>query len=206
MGNPLSPILANLFMEYFEKKLLKDIAPPNLVWLRYVDDVFAVWPSGSDFHTFFTRLNDLHPSITFKVEWEKDSRLPFLDRMINRDSSNIKFSIFRKPTNSNACIHYFSFHDKCTKKGVILGLFLRGYRICDKDSLQNEVSEICRIFTDLRYPEWFIHDAHMSARRAFFTANRSKKEKHKKCLVLPYNEGLKGFKRVANEKCAVLSC
>ena len=73
-------------------------------------------------------------------------------------------------------------------------------RICDKDNLQNEVSEIYRIFTDLRYPEWFIHDAHMSARRTFFTTNRNKREKPKKCLVLPYNEGLKGFKRVCSKE------
>ena len=44
MGNPLSPILANIFMEYFESQLLKKIAPPGLIWLRYVDDVF--FPSG----------------------------------------------------------------------------------------------------------------------------------------------------------------
>ena len=36
MVNPIAPILANISMEYFESKLLKDIAPPNLVWLRYV--------------------------------------------------------------------------------------------------------------------------------------------------------------------------
>ena len=157
-----------------------------MIWLRYVNDVFAVWPAGSDFQTFFTRLNDLHPSITLKVEWEKDNRLPFLDILINRDSSKLKFSIYRNPTNSNAYIRYFIVPRQVHQKGVILGPFLRGYRICDKDNLQNEVSEIYRIFTALRYPEWFIHDAHMSARRTFFTANRSKKEKHKKCLDSVY--------------------
>ena len=40
MESPLSPILGNIFMEYFESQLLKEITPPGLIWLRYVDDFF----------------------------------------------------------------------------------------------------------------------------------------------------------------------
>ena len=80
MGNPLSTILANIFMEYYETRLLKDIAPPGLVWLRYVDDVFSIWPEDSDFDSFFTQLNDLHPCINFKVEWEQKKTDPIFGR------------------------------------------------------------------------------------------------------------------------------
>ena len=117
MGNPLSPILANLFMKYFESKLLKDIAPPNLVWLRYVDDVFSIWPKESNFDNFFTRLNNLHPCIKFKMqEWERNDQIPFLDVLAHKGTSELHFSVYRKPTNSNAYIHYYSFHDKRTKR------------------------------------------------------------------------------------------
>ena len=51
MGNPLSPVLCNLFMEYFETELLPQIC--SLKWLRYVDDVFLVWPDSLDFDSFF---------------------------------------------------------------------------------------------------------------------------------------------------------
>ena len=200
MGNPLSPILANLFMEYFESKLLKDIAPPNLVWLRYVDDVFSIWPADRDFDIFFTRLNTLHPCINFKVEWEKDDQIPFLDVLVHKGPSGLHFSVYRKPTNSNAYIHYYSFHDKRTKKAVISGIFLRAYRICNTETLGEEISTIQRIFAELRYPEWFTHDAHMAARKTFFATSREKRETPKKCLVLPYNEGLTGFKKVCHEE------
>jgi len=46
MGSPVSPLVANLFMEYLEQKLL-DTAPMELklkfkLWKRYVDDIFEV--------------------------------------------------------------------------------------------------------------------------------------------------------------------
>jgi len=44
MGSPVFPLVANIFMEYLEQKLL-DTAPMELkprLWKRYVDDIFEV--------------------------------------------------------------------------------------------------------------------------------------------------------------------
>ena len=83
---------------------------------------------------------------------------------------------------------------------MILGLFLRAYRICSPETLESEISNIRSIFASLRYPDWFIHDAHMSARKTFFKQSRDKREAPKKCLVLPYNECLTNFKKVCHEE------
>ena len=123
-----------------------------------------------------------------------------MDVLVRKGPSGLYFSVYRKPTNSNAYIHYFSFHDKRTKKAVISGICLRAYRICNAETLGEEIATIHRIFTELRYPEWFIHDAHMAARKTFFRTAREKRETPKKCLVLPYNEGLTGFKKVCHEE------
>jgi hypothetical protein len=64
MGNSLSPIVSNIFMEHFEKLAL-DSAPykPSL-WLRFVDDIFVVWPYGPErLYNFLGHLNSLRPSI-----------------------------------------------------------------------------------------------------------------------------------------------
>ncbi len=46
MGSPLSPIVANLYMKAFEKRALDTSAQKPNLWIRYVDDVFAIWPHG----------------------------------------------------------------------------------------------------------------------------------------------------------------
>ena len=43
MRGNLSPVLANLYMEYSESVLLPQIKPADMIRYRYVDDIFTVW-------------------------------------------------------------------------------------------------------------------------------------------------------------------
>ena len=115
-------------MEYFENFLLPSIVDFNIVWYRYVDDVFAVLPGDIDIGRFLSQLNNLSPTINFKVENEFNNALNFLDVTIHRDSNNSpRFSIYRKPTHSNLYIHSFSNHANNVKLGAITSIFLRAY-------------------------------------------------------------------------------
>ena len=48
MGSPLSPILANIFMETLEDSFLQTLPTTIKIWKRYVDDIFAIIPVGSE--------------------------------------------------------------------------------------------------------------------------------------------------------------
>ena len=97
MGSPLGPALANIFVGYYEEKLFSEISKPA-VYFRYVDDTFAIFRNEKDSEEFLTRLNDLHSSLRFTFEKEKNNSLPFLDVHVERTKTNYKTSVYGKST------------------------------------------------------------------------------------------------------------
>jgi hypothetical protein len=80
MGSPLSPIVANLFMENFEERALNTYPLKPKRWKRYVDDTNVVWPHGRDeLNKFLEHLNNLSDDIKFTMELEENNNIPFLD-------------------------------------------------------------------------------------------------------------------------------
>ena len=48
MGSPLSPVIANFFMEDFEKRAIEQATHNPVCWFRYTDDTFVIWPHGQE--------------------------------------------------------------------------------------------------------------------------------------------------------------
>ena len=189
MGSPLSPVLANLFMEYIESELLPNISDKPVLWLRYVDDILFAWPDNLDFSQFFNQVNSLVPSIKFTCEWEQDDSIPFLDTTIHRLTSGFSFAIYRKPTHSNQFIHFFSWHPDHVKKGALHTLLLRAYRICDGVYLNREINFLYNAFMRVGFPERYIDSVHSRVKRNFFqTQDLSTPEPPPPTISLPYNE------------------
>ena len=87
MGSPLSPIIANIYMEHFEEVALRSSILQPKVWWRYVDDTFVIWPhSQSTLPQFLSHLNNIRPSIQFTMEEEVEQRIPFLDVLVKKRS------------------------------------------------------------------------------------------------------------------------
>ena len=71
MDSPVSPLVANMFMEHFEQKLL-NTAPEDLkpkLWKRYVDDILEVVKKGS-VEKLTDFLNGLDDSNNIKFTYE----------------------------------------------------------------------------------------------------------------------------------------
>ena len=74
MGSPVSPIVANLYMEDSENKALRPAPGKPHVWLRYVHDTFVILHEY-DLDGFTKHINGLDPDIKFTIEEETDSGL-----------------------------------------------------------------------------------------------------------------------------------
>lgn len=112
MGNPLSPLLAEIFMDNFEAKIHSHQCSKNfLYWYRYVDDIICCF-KGTDrqLQCFFDYINTIHPKIKFTIEREIDQSINFLDLTITRVNNVHEFSIYRKPTFTDITIHQSSKH------------------------------------------------------------------------------------------------
>ena len=84
MGSPISPIVANLFMEDFENRALQSSINPPLLWKRFVDDTFVIMKKCHR-EEFLTHLNSVDKNIQFTAEKPgPEGALPFLDILINQ--------------------------------------------------------------------------------------------------------------------------
>ena len=152
MGSPLSAVLACLFMETLEVDHYREIIGPRVVWLRYVDDILVVIPCRTDVSALRAQLNAVHPHIQFTVEEEENESLPFLDTVITRRDSGPVFRVYRKPTNKDDFVHYFSHHRRRTKGDIVTGFFLRALRVCCPETLEDEMQYVINSFIRLQYP------------------------------------------------------
>ena len=60
MGNPLAPIIADLWMQKMEGKLNRFSTNKPMIWLRYVDDIFCIFTIPKDkIDEFHTRISGI---------------------------------------------------------------------------------------------------------------------------------------------------
>ena len=70
MGSPVSPVLANLYMESFEDRALSSAVNPPRWWKRFVDDTFVILKKDHK-EEFLHHINSVDPSIQFTTEHKK---------------------------------------------------------------------------------------------------------------------------------------
>ena len=71
MGNPLGPTMANFFMAHLEENIFAEKSNGPLLpklYLRYIDDVYAIFDSNQNCDEFLPILNAQHQSVKFTVK------------------------------------------------------------------------------------------------------------------------------------------
>ena len=84
MKSPLAPVLANIFMGFYESKWLNEYhLNKTKFYLRYVDVILAAFDNEQDSFNFFSFLNNRHSNIKFTIEKQINHSIAFLDVFIS---------------------------------------------------------------------------------------------------------------------------
>ena len=135
LGSPISPIVANFYMENFELRALNTSPNPSLMSKRFVDDTFVIMKKAHK--EFLTHLNSVDNNIQFTTgEPRPDGSLPFLDILITpHKDGRLDTTVYRKPTHTNQYLHWDSHHTISSKYSVVGTLHHRAKTICSNRQL-----------------------------------------------------------------------
>ena len=182
MGSPLSPIVANIFMEEFEAKALSSAPHTPSLWKRFVDDTFVVIKSAHK-EEFFNHINSIEEGIQFTAENTRaDGSVPFLDTLVTPQADgSLLTTVYRKPTHTNQYLQWDSYHAISAKYNVISTLFHRAKEVCStKQQLDEEHEPQQKVLTTWKYSRWTLN--RMKKKISAPVQSKSNKNKEKNVI------------------------
>ena len=142
MGSPLAPVLANIFMSFYESKWLNEynLNKPKF-YLKYVDDILAAFDKEQDSLNF---LNKRHPNIKFTIEKQINHSIAFLDVFISGiNNQNLTLQTCHKSTYIGLLLNFKSFTSFSYKISLIKCLVDRSFKVCNNlNTLHNDIESI----------------------------------------------------------------
>jgi len=115
MGSPLSPIIAELAMQFVEERALEELGTEVAFYFRYVDDIIMAVPQHLINKTVQI-FNSQHHRLKFFLEIGGD-KINFLDITIIKNGKTLEFDWFHKSTFSGRFLQFHVFSSALTKEG-----------------------------------------------------------------------------------------
>ena len=193
MGSPLSPFLAELFMDFIEKTISNSpFFNQVIVWKRFVDDIFGIFNGTpqqlKDFHCY---INTIHPNINFTLETENNNSITFLDLKITKSNNQLEFSIYRKPTTTTQVIPFDSSSPMTHKLAAFRSFFNRLVNIpLNTTAYKKELNTIFFIAETNKFPFDTINGLYQKILKYHTTSNSTSLSSYSnnniKYFSLPY--------------------
>ncbi|UYV80914.1 hypothetical protein LAZ67_19002168 [Cordylochernes scorpioides] len=157
MGSPLSSPLAEIVMATIDHWIQQQITPGIHMWRRYIDDIFCICDTGQEI-SILDCLNSYHPEISFSLELEDRSVLPFLDILVIRTSSHYHTTVYHKINNPTFYTDFNSSSPLSHKINTVRTLTKRLVTHCSLPLFRTiEFSLIIKQLALSQYPPHFIH-------------------------------------------------
>ena len=177
------------------------------LYLRYADDIFAVFPDDTSCSKFLDLLNAERKNIKFTLEHASEA-IPFLDVEIKLTDSGLDTWVWRKPTHTNPLLNFFAFCPLKWKSGFILCLLNRAKQICSKDILfQQEIAKLKTMFKANGYPNKFfekiLHQFLKSNKNQSSDSTQASQSPYEYFITTPYlgkdlQQFVKQFSKIMN--------
>ena len=120
MGCAFGASYANIFLSEWDDRISQFPNAPVL-WLRFIDDVLALWDHGVDnLRSFHNDVNSLFPTIKVDLNFSRDC-IRFLDIELYRKDNKISHRVAFKPTDSHFILTPTSYHRPHVFKGILFG-------------------------------------------------------------------------------------
>jgi hypothetical protein len=129
MGKAWAPVVASIYMDEWERSLWEILGFEPAVYVRYIDDIFAVFNNKHDADRFVEAAlhHDRHIKL---VDVTIHTSVHFLDLQISVNSlGDFETSLYRKESDLIVLLHQQSDHRRCIKDGVILSQLQRFMRL-----------------------------------------------------------------------------
>ena len=152
MGNPISPILADIVMEDLEIHAIQQLNVKPLFYFRYVDDIILCIPKNTIDHAIKI-INSYDENLQFTVELSQNNSISFLDvKIIVHEQQKIITDWYQKTTFSGRYLNYFSQHPQCNKIAIIYNLVDRDFKLSHDKFHKKNITFIKKLLIHNNYP------------------------------------------------------
>ncbi|CAF2071216.1 unnamed protein product [Rotaria magnacalcarata] len=171
MGSPLTLTIANCYMFFFERDIVKQIINGGGSYLRYIDDMFIIinW-SERHLNKQIDQWNLFDLNIQLKAQ--AGSSIDFLDLSVENVNGHLLTKVYHKPSHEPYYLPFNSVHPMHMKKNIPFAMLLRAIRYCSTfKAFLNEREDLRMALLLNKYPCVFI-DKHFNRVLQKFNINQ----------------------------------
>ena len=161
MGAAFSPTIANIFLSVILKRFLESQLHQPLLLVRYIDDIFIIWPNKKTLDQFISALNSYHPNLKY-THTCSNSSVNFLDLTIYKGPDHYRrhkldIKTYQKPQNLYQYLEFSSAHPQSVFKSLVLGECIRFVRSNTRpETFAATTMTFQKRLQERRYPKKFI--------------------------------------------------